>query len=50
MTSGRSGAIFDIDRPLKHIALNDASGTEIYISSRSSNVVLHHATRPQQRK
>jgi hypothetical protein len=34
------GGDFDIDRPLKHIVLNDAAGTEIYVSSRSSNVVL----------
>lgn len=31
---------FDSDRPLTHIQLNDAAGTEIYISSGSGRVVL----------
>ena len=31
---------FDSDRPLKHIALHDAAGTEIYLSSTSGKVVL----------
>jgi hypothetical protein len=31
---------FDLDRPLKHIELNDAAGTEIYASSASGRVVL----------
>jgi hypothetical protein len=31
---------YNRDRPLKRIALNDAEGTEVYVSSRSSKVVL----------
>jgi hypothetical protein len=31
---------FDADRPLKRIAFHDQAGTEIYVSSRSGNVVL----------
>ena len=31
---------FDSDRPLKRIALHDAAGTEVYISSGSGHVVL----------
>ena len=31
---------FDSDRPLKRIALNDANGTEIYISGASGRIVL----------
>jgi PepSY-associated TM region len=31
---------FDSDRPLSHLALKDGAGTEIYLSSRSGNVVL----------
>jgi hypothetical protein len=31
---------FDRDRPLKRIALNDPSGTEVYVSSRSGKIVL----------
>jgi hypothetical protein len=31
---------FDSDRPLKHIELHDAAGTEIYVSSASGRVVL----------
>ena len=31
---------FDSDRPLKRIALNDAAGTEIYVSAASGKVVL----------
>src|SRR6516162_3523472 len=34
------GGDFDLDRPLKHIALNDPAGTEVYLSSASDNVVL----------
>jgi hypothetical protein len=34
------GGDFDLDRPLKHVALNDAAGTEVYLSSASNNVVL----------
>ena len=31
---------YDADRPLDRIALNDAAGTEIYISSKSGKIVL----------
>ena len=34
------GDEFDIDRPLVHVALNDADGTEIYRSAASGGVVL----------
>ena len=34
------GGDFDADRPLKRIELNDAAGTEIYISSASGQLVL----------
>jgi hypothetical protein len=32
--------VFNVDRPLKRITLNDVVGTEIYISAASGNVVL----------
>ena len=34
------GSDFDSDRPLTRIALDDAAGTEVYVSARSGKVVL----------